>query len=488
MKHKLSLKPIVLAMALTSSCAGFAAPVFVNHLTVSGTATDLAPNPGGTGGANVNRLGGFGSDFYYDRNQDVYYGLNDRGAGGGVYRYDTRVQKFKLDVSPDTGAIGNFKLLDTILFKDGAESFNGLNPEKLNNGDKSVLGRSLDPEGFVVGRNGNFYVSDEYGPSVKEFRPDGSFIRSFTTPSNILPKASGELNFVDGRPTLTTGRQDNRGFEGLAVSPDGKKMFAMLQDPLVNEGDPDGRRSRNLRIVEFDVASGLSTKQFVYQTESLDDLNARVPDDPFGSNAQGRNIGISAIIALNDKEFLIIERDNRGAGVDDPTGEAPVASKRIYKISIDGATDVSALDLTGTNDLPAGVTPVSKTLYFDLAEALTAQDIPIAEKLEGITVGKQLDDGSYALILGTDNDFSVTQDGDAVQFDVCTDGVTSQQVDLDSACPAGLSLLPSYLFSIKADGLNYAQPQGVPEPGVVMLMVLGLVGFGTMRAQRRRNR
>lgn len=390
-------------------------------------------------------------------------------------------------MNPATGAIGNFKLLDTILFKDGANSFNGLNPEALN-GDKSVLGRSLDPEGFVVGRNGNFYVSDEYGPAVKEFRRDGSFVRSFTTPGNILPKASGVPNFVDGRPTLTTGRQDNRGFEGLTVSPDGKKMYAMLQDPLVNEGDPDGRRSRHLRIVEFDVASGLSTKQFIYQTESLDDLNARVPDDPFGGNAQGRNIGISAIIALNDKEFLIIERDNRGAGVDDPTGAAPVASKRIYKISLDGASDVSALDLTGANDLPAGVTPVSKTLYFDLAEALTAQGIPIAEKLEGITVGKQLDDGSYALILGTDNDFSVTQDGDAVQFDVCTDGVTSQQVDLDSACPVGLSLLPSYLFSIKADGLNYVQPQSVSEPGMAMLMALGLVGFGTIRKRSQRNR
>ena len=112
----------------------------------------------------------------------------------------------------------------------------------------------------------------------------------------------------------------------------------------------------------------------------------------------------------------------------------------------------------------------------------------IRKKLEGIIVGKQLNDGSYALILGTDNDFSVTQNGDTVQFDVCTDGVTSQQVDLDSGCLAGLSLLPSYLFSIKADGLNYALPQGVLEPGMAMLMALGLAGFGTLRVQQRRNR
>ncbi|MEO5862086.1 MAG: esterase-like activity of phytase family protein [Burkholderiales bacterium] len=246
--------------------------------------------------------------------------------------------------------------------------------------------------------------------------------------------------------------------------------------------------SRNLRIVEFDVASGVSTKQFIYQTESLADINARVPDDPFGDNSQGRNIGISAIIALNDKEFLIIERDNRGAGVDDPTGAAPVARKRIYKISIEGATHISALDLTGSNDLPVGVTPVSKTLYLDLAGVLTAQSIPLVEKLEGITVGKQLDDGSYALILGADNDFSVTQNDDDVQFDVCTDGLTAQQVGLDRACPAGLSLLPSYLYSFKADGLKYMQPQAVREPRVAMLMALGLAGIGTMRANPRKSK
>jgi hypothetical protein len=264
------------------------------------------------------------------------------------------------------------------------------------------LGNSFDPEGFVVAPNGNFYVSDEYGPSVYEFAPNGQFIRSFILPDNIRPRAGSNLNYVDGRPTLTTGRQDNRGFEGLAISPDGSKLFAMLQDPLVNEGNnegnSDGRFSRNLRIVVFDTATGESTEQYIYQLESLSDINSRVPGNTFNNNAQGRNIGISAIVALNNSQFLVLERDNRGLGVDTPTNSTirPTGSKRVFEIDITGATNVSGISLAGTNDLN-GITPVSKTLFLDIAADIQNAGQIILEKLEGLTIGTKLNDGTYSI-------------------------------------------------------------------------------------------
>lgn len=66
-------------------------------------------------------------------------------------------------------------------------------------------------------------------------------------------------------------------------------------------------------------------------------LNARVPVDTLSTT---RRAATSASVPSNDKQFLIIECDNRGVGVDNPTGAAPIASKRIYKININGATDV----------------------------------------------------------------------------------------------------------------------------------------------------
>lgn len=474
----LSCSLVVSALAITGNITSAYGVSFNNSIGIPGDSTDLYPFNGNS--ANVNRLGGFFSDLYYDRYNNVYYGLADRGPGGGTISYNTRVQKFSLDVNSQTGAISNFNLLDTIAFTQNGKNFNGLNPRLLN-GNVGVLGRSFDPEGFTVARNGNFYVSDEYGPSVYEFRPDGSFVRGFTTPSNILPLAGSNPDYVDGRPTLTSGRQDNRGFEGLTLSPDGTKLFAMLQDPLVNEGSPDGRRSRNVRLVEFDTATGQSSAQYIYQLENIADINARVPESPFGKNAQGRNIGISAITALNDNQLLVLERDNRGIGVDDPTGSEPVASKRVYKIDLTNATNVSSLILTGTNDLPTGVASVNKSLFLDIAATLQSAGQVVPEKLEGLTVGPQLADGSYALLVGTDNDFSVTQNDQDVQFDVCTNG---NQVPINSGCPAGSTLIPTYLYSFKASSteLKGFQPQPVPEtPATVGLVLLGLGGFWLKR-------
>ncbi|HEY9690917.1 MAG TPA: esterase-like activity of phytase family protein [Oculatellaceae cyanobacterium] len=481
----LSFSLFISALTFIVSAKSAKAINLVNTLTIPGGSADLSPLNGGNGGANINRLGGFFSDHYYDRYQNVYYGLVDRGPGGGVIPYESRVQKFSVDVNKTTGAIGGFNLLDTIKFQNNGNSYNGLNPTRLN-GNASILGLSLDSEGFSVAPNGNFYVSDEYGPSVYEFRPDGSFLQAFNTPSNLIPQQSdGTINYVDGRPIITSGRQDNRGFEGLTLSPDGSKLFAMLQDPLVNEGDTnEGRRSRNLRIVEYDTKTGESLAQYIYQVESIADINDRIPGttNDFTATAQGRNIGISSITALNDNEFLVIERDNRGVGEADPTSINPVGSKRVYKIDLTGATDVSNISLAGSNTLPSEVVPVSKSLFLDIAAALQGVGQIIPEKLEGLTIGPKLTDGSYALLVGSDNDFSVTQNSSNTQFDVCTDGT---QVAIDSGCQNGSSLIPTYLYSFKASSTElagYVVPSKVPEPTATAgLVLLGLAAISLKR-------
>lgn len=492
----LSLLGGSLAACLFSAVAPAHAATFVNQLVFPGNSIDLSLPPGVPGGANLNRQGFF-SDLYYDRFNNVYYALGDRGPGGGLISYNTRVQKFSLTVDSTTGAISNYTLLDTIFFTQNGQPFNGLNPQLLN-GNAANLGLSFDPEGFAVGPNGNFYVSDEYGPSVYEFDPNGNFIRAFTPPANLISTtATGTPNYVAGRPTIVTGRQDNRGFEGLAVSPDGTTLFAMLQDPLVQEGAPDGRRSRNLRIVAYNIATGTSTAQYIYQVDDISALNASLPAGatPFGPNAQGRNIGISAIIPLTNQTFLILERDNRGFGVEDPTyldgnvATSPnqVASKRVYYVNLAGATDVSNISLANTNTLPAGVIPVSKstTPLLDVAALLRQANLNVPEKLEGLAIGPRVGD-SYTVLLGTDNDFSVTQTGAGTQFDVCTSGTVSSQVPLNSDCPQGQSLIPGYLYSFKVSKSQlpgYLPPEEVPEPAV--LGGLALVGLAGLRLKRR---
>jgi len=483
---------LLLAAAAAAMVASQAHAIdFVNAITVAGNGTDKSAYGADFAG---NRLGGFGSDLVYDKATNLYYGLTDRGPGGGTIDYAPRIQAFKLGTDGTTGAIGNFKLVDTIVFSQGGAAFSGLNPAA-DGRPSSDLGRSFDPEGLAISKNGTFLVSDEYGPSVYEFSLTGSLIRKFKTPQNLVPKAGTTENYVDGRPVITAGRQDNRGFEGLTISADGTKAYAILQDPLVNEGaQNDGRRSRNVRLVEFDMATGEASKQVIYRLENIDDINGRIPGtaNDFTATNQGRSIGVSSIMALPNGQLLVIERDNRGFGVDDPNALNPIGSKRIYLVDISQASDVSTVDLAGANGLPAGIKAASKTLFLDINAALKAAGIPVAEKLEGFSFGRWLADGSLQLTIISDNDYSVTQNGSNVQFNVCTSGPGGSsggiQIPLDGTCPDGTSLIPSYLYSFKlsaaeAATLGLARP--VPEPATWAMMIagFGLVG-GALRRRK----
>ncbi|MEO5937872.1 MAG: esterase-like activity of phytase family protein, partial [Sphingomonas sp.] len=433
----------------------------------------------------------------------LYYGMTDRGPGGGLLNYAPRIQAFSVDVAT-SGMVSNFVARTPIIFTRNGVAFDGQNPGLLT-GDKSNLGRSFDPEGLAIRGNGNFLVSDEYGPSIYEFDSQGRYIRSFTTPANLIPKdANGTPNYVDGRPTITNGRQDNRGFEGLTLSNDGTKAFAILQDPLVNEGpvnggEAQGRRGQNLRIVEFDVATGQATAQYAYTLESIASINSRIPGtaDDFTATQQGRSIGVSSITQLPDGRFMVIERDNRGWGVDDAVNRLPIGSKRVYVVDKTGATDISTVSLAGLAALPAGVTAVNKGTqpYLDIQAMLVAAGVPIVEKMEGLAFSPMLADGGRALFVISDNDFSVTQfDGSSTQYEYCTSGpeanATSFTPALGTPCPNGTALIPTFLYSFKlsateAAALGFATAP-VPEPATWMTMIagFGLVGGAMRRRQR----
>src|SRR5262245_33856104 len=294
----------------------WAEPTFVNGLALPGELRDKAAD-------SKERVGYF-SDIYYDPNRNEWWGLSDRGPGGGVLSYSTRVQRFTLDIHPGTGAIAKFKIVETVQFRNKlGEPLDGIAPSAAL--DASNLGNSFDPEGLVVHPlTGTLLVSDEYGPSLYEFDRDGTLVRAFKIPENLKPvNADGSYNF-DGDGA--TGRRTNRGFEGLAISPDGAYVYAMLQSAMVDEGGSNGFCNR---IVKFDTVAGTGVAQFAYKMEAA---------------TQGR--GISALVAVNADEFLVLERNNRGIGVG---AEATPPNKKVFRISLVGATDVSGVILSNAS-------------------------------------------------------------------------------------------------------------------------------------------
>ena len=443
---------------------------FVNGITVAANTLDL------TTGSTVDRRFGMFSGLFYDPIRGDWWAIGDRGPGGGTLSYDTRISRFTIDVNRATGAISNFQVQQTIKLSNAGGTLNGLAPNPITS-----VGRSFDPEGVVINPvNGNILIADEYGPSIVEFNRAGVEVRRFTVPANLIPRnAAGMPNFASDAGN-TLGRAANRGFEGLAISPDGRFVYATLQSAMLDEANRNGLYSR---IVKYDMTTGEAVAQYAYK---------------FESTGQGR--GVSEIVALGNDKFLILERNNRGVGIG---ADFATADKNVFQIDLSGATDISSIILAG-GVLPAGVIPALKSAQIiDLdATTLASLGFKSPEKWEGLAIGPKLDNGKYLILAGTDNDFSVTQNGSNVQFDVWLNFLDADPNGASIQCPIGLttgcvftsggaataltsaySLLPGVLHAYSADINGYVSV--VPEPSEVSLVMIGL-GMLAVGARRRR--
>jgi hypothetical protein len=472
----MSIRPHLLAAAALVALAGTASAQTVSNVSfVNGLALDGAMQDLSTGSAFDRRVGFF-SDLYYDKHRNEWWGLSDRGPGGGTLPYETRVQRFTIDIGAN-GQISNFAVAQTVLFKQNGAAMNGLAPNP-----KSQLGRSFDPEGFVVNPlTGHFLVSDEYGPSLYEFDRQGNFVRAFATPGNLVPRSAADVpNHADDAGN-SKGKRTNRGFEGLAISPDGRFAYAMLQSAMLDEGGGDGVYAR---IVKFDIATGQAVGQFAYRMETA---------------GQGR--GISALVALGNDKFLVLERNNRGIGVG---ATLNTADKNVYQIDLAGAADVTGVTLPQSGAFAGAVTKGPKVMDLD-ADKLAALGNKSPEKWEGLAMGPVLGNGKMLILAGTDNDYSVTQNANGVQFDVWFDFAAADPFAASIQCPIGqttgcvfttggadatwstqYALVPGVLHAYTADVAGYLAP--IPEPQTYALMLAGLAAVGAVARRRRGNR
>ncbi|MBC7563427.1 MAG: esterase-like activity of phytase family protein [Gemmatimonadaceae bacterium] len=447
---------------------------FVNGITIAGSTLDRS-----TGSVFDRRLGMF-SGLFYDPLRGEWWGTPDRGPGGGTLPYETRVQRFTLDVDHATGRISNFQIAATIKFTSQGTALNGLAPNP-----KSTIGKSFDPEGIVINPvNGNILVADEYGPSLIEFNRSGEEVRRFTPPANVIPRnaSTNTPNFADNEGN-TAGRVSNRGFEGLAISPDGRYAYATLQSGMYDEGNNTGLYTR---IVKYDMATGQAVGQFAYK---------------FETTGQGR--GVSELVALGNDKFLILERNNRGLGIGATLANA---DKNIFQIDLAGATDISNITIAN-GVLPVGVIVAGKSAkLIDLdANTLEALGNKSPEKWEGIAIGPRLNNGKYLILTGSDNDYSVTQNALGTQFDVWLNFLDADPYAMSIQCPLGqttgctrtsnntavdlnldtYALLPGVLHAYTADIDGYVAV--VPEPTTVTLMLIGLGGLAVTARRRRIN-
>jgi Esterase-like activity of phytase len=301
----------------------------------------------------------------------------------------------------------------------------------------------FDPEGVRVSNDGlSVFISDEYGPYVNQFnRATGERIKSFALPANLAIANQSAVGNTEIANNTSNGRVTNKGMEGLAITPDGSMLVGMMQAPL----EQDVKASGNVRIVTINIATGV-THEYAYHLTT-------------GS-------GVSEIVAINNHEFLVDERDGNGLGAGNTA-----SVKSLFKIDIANATDVTNFSTTGsTADKNALTTAaIPKTLFLDIASTLKANGITAANipaKLEGVTFGQDIIDNNtlfHTLYVANDNDFIPGTAG-SNQF---------------------------YVFAVAdttgINGLNFQAQQisAVPVPAAAWLFGTGLIGLlGSARKRK----
>jgi hypothetical protein len=366
----------------------------IGRTQISATATDLSgESDAQENGTPQNRLGGHGSGIAWLGSGNRYVMLPDRGPDDGATSYRCRFHIVEIKVDPNAQPPVTTQLLEThLLTNPRGENFVG----RATQFDAGQPDRSLrlDPEGIRATSRGTFFISEEYRPSVFEFDSKGHWLRELPAPERYLIEKPGGVPQEELPPHNQSGRQTNRGWEGVALSLDEQKVYAMVQSPLIQDGGLDAANQRvgtNARIWEYHLTTGTS-REFLYPLED-------------------KSLGCSDIVAVGPNQLLVIERDGL------PGDSA--SFKRLYEVDFSHATDIQNIAQLPTTGIPGGVRPVAKKLFLDLLDpkhGLAGSQFP--EKIEGIALGPKLPDGSRVLIVASDNDFKSDQPTEIFAFRV----------------------------------------------------------------------
>jgi len=240
----------------------------------------------------------------------------------------------------------------------------------------------LDPEGARLRpATGTLLWSTEgdvprgFGPALYESRRDGRLVREFTLPPMF---AAG-----DGR---TRGPRDNLGFEGLALTPDGRFAWLAMEAALCQDGPVPAVAAPGgpCRLTQIDLVSGRAVRQIAYGPDAIP-LRPLVPGT-FADN------GISEILMIDADRMLVLERAYAvGAG----------NSLRLYEIDTRAASDTLAVDALAPGNHRLAV----KTLVADFATL----GLPRVDNTEGMCWGPPRPGGRRTLVVVSDDNFNRSQ-------------------------------------------------------------------------------
>ncbi|MBD0416660.1 esterase-like activity of phytase family protein [Oryzicola mucosus] len=346
----------------------------------------------------------------------TFWTLSDNGFGNKLNSTDAALMIHHVKFDWDAGTVDRMK---TVFLTDPDKK--APFPIALEGSENRFLtGGDFDVESIQPVADG-FWIGEEFGPYLLKFDLDGKLTDVFETVVEGEPVRSPDhpaLN-LPGNPAAkmpTFNLKRSGGYEGLAMSKDGSKLYALLEGPrYMSDGSvekADGKTA--LRVVEFDVAGKTWTgRSWLYPLAD-------------GGEAIGDFNMISAT------EGLVIERDN-GAGVAstacaDPKSPSadcfatPAKLKRIYKIELTDENAGKAARKIGYIDLMKVADPDNKKRqgggegFYDMP-FVTIENVDLVDDTH-IIVGNDNNlpfSAGRALDKADDNEFVLLEVGEFLQ-------------------------------------------------------------------------
>ncbi|MBU6303154.1 MAG: alkaline phosphatase D family protein, partial [Verrucomicrobia bacterium] len=288
---------------------------------------------------------------------------------------------------------------------------------------------TLDSEGLILdsrpGKAGSGWIGDEYGAYIYHFNASKQIDGQVQLPAALIPRDSGGNVYFKDSPANTSGRRVNQGMEGIAQSPDGTRLFGLMQSALMQDSGASGNQNRVFtRLVVYDI-TGSDTpndpvQQYVIQLPAVDSSGSST-----NGSAVDRTAAQSAIIALNNTQLLILSRDGNGRGASGaPVFKSVLLADLSGATNIDGTYDSAGAAVAPANSLTAGVTKISWTEALNmLAMSGTSPELAkfglnlnsapgdiytLCEKWEALALVSAQDSANpndYFLFVANDNDF-----------------------------------------------------------------------------------